>query len=244
MFRKKWADATAKEQSEAIKNIATAIGIAVGGGWILFQWNVLFPQTEADVLVASASIRADVSGTLSISVGDDGASGTSFTDFCQDDQSATNTLSAWVSGNFRLTSASKLPLNSYFREVLVLTADSSEKVVAIEGDTTPEAIELVELSRLGTVSPKAIVGGLSENRVEQGQSIQSSFVFRINLPFSCTETEKLVVFQANFDIVPVDPRSGEENTDDAVRKVVISACQIQPYGYGACNIDRISAYGQ
>ena len=44
--------------SEDVKNWVSALSIVVGGLWVLYQWNTLFPKTAAEVAVSAASATA------------------------------------------------------------------------------------------------------------------------------------------------------------------------------------------
>ncbi len=58
-----------KARSETISNLVSDGAIVVGGIWVLYQWDTMFPKTSADVQTAAASVRTDVSGTFAVRLG-------------------------------------------------------------------------------------------------------------------------------------------------------------------------------
>jgi hypothetical protein len=241
-----WRSLSTKDKSEVVKNLISAAGIVVGGIWVLFQWNTIFPKTQAEVISAASDLRADVSGQLHVSFGDGGATSVRYgeeVDPCISNPKHVKVLDSVVSGSAKLDSATQRPLKAYFEGITVKAADNYIVRVGKAEDSSPSVSE-IEFIQVGRAGLGVMLGGLSENRIEKGQSIKSSFLFSMSIPFTCNASEKLVAFEARFKIVPVDVESGADLPDKAVPKVLITACQISSDGFGGCNIANIDAYGQ
>lgn len=241
-----WKDAAPKDKSEIVKNLVGALAIVVGGGWVLFQWGTFFPKTQSEIISAASDIRADVAGRLNVSIGDGGATTLQADEVgsaCEADPKSVRILDAMVSGNASLESRTSRPLKAYFEGITVSAADVYKLRRGSAIDDAP-LITPIDFVQIGKADAKILLGGLSENRIEKGQSIKSPFVFSLKIPFKCADQEKLVSFAATFRLVPIDVITDADLTGKEVTKVLISSCQISSNGYGGCNLENIEAFGQ
>ncbi|MBS7537210.1 hypothetical protein KHC28_26535 [Ancylobacter sonchi] len=243
-----------KDISEVVKNVISSIAVVVSGFWILYQWDTIFPKTQADVHLAAATVRTDVSGTLTVTIGMEGSE-ISFVDprasdeprgvqdYCTENSSQVLLYRTPISGQITLKSASAIPVRARIERIRILVAPISEERMAVEASPSPRMTPL-KMEEVGDLSDDQIfLGGLRENRVERGQEIKASFLFDAQVPVRCDQLERLMLFQTDIRLVAINPTTGLE-FGEAVPKVLVTACQLNPRGGPACNVEGIAGYGQ
>jgi len=236
-----------KDLSETIRNYVTIASVVIGGGWVLYQWDTLFPKTRADVSTAAAKIRTDVKATALVSL-DRGEGDHSPEDGEVPKACDTETRRFLVSGNLGVESASAIPIRATVASVEVLAGDTPTMGIV---PATADAITPLEMRPVATIPGEtAFLGGLSTNRVEQGQTIASSFIWTFEMQFPCTGPEgglgqeKLVVFRFNLDLEAINPASGATIDGADARKVALSVCQVTARAHANCNLEDLQAFGQ
>jgi hypothetical protein len=226
-----------KDQSETIRNVAGAIAIIVGGGWVLYKWNTMFPKTEAEVLTASASVRTDVTGDMSVHLGGLASDGYIIDDQTSQAQESCAALPAGspgfvpvpVSARINISSASQIPVRIQIREMeLVWTTLEQRHVVT---GAPREPFEPLHLQSASTeLADGDFVGALSWSRVEMGGSVSLAIAKTFNLPLTCVPDDNdwvppgWISISVSSDIIGVDPRSGTDIEGAHVKKVFTAAC--------------------
>lgn len=243
----RWNDANAKERSEIVKNFVSAAAVIVGGFWVLYQWDTLFPKTSAEVTRAAAGVRSALSGALEISMGREGEP-TSFDDVCSKGSEAAH-LQMPLVGRLVLESASGAPVLVRLGDLEVSRYQLGWNTVeagAPEGPATPVA----PITIRAPLPADSVLGGLHWSRIEQGQSIALSFALRVNLPFPCWlsvadhGTHPIFAIGVGTQVQAIDPRNGAPIEDSTVRKVFLRSCQVSPNGETNCNLEQLVGAGQ
>ncbi len=230
---------SAKEISETVKNYFTIAATIVGGIWVYYQWGVIFPKTQADVLTAAATVRTDVSGEMKFQMGIDrsvetvlaaDSSDGDLSTYCTAHPDATFRLTTPMFGTITINSASKVPVMSRVARLRLLRAPSASPAISIAdshaASAKPMAVEdLVELDDDGLFA-----GGLRENRIEAGQSVSVSFMFDADIPINCKQLNVILLVQADLDLNAIDPASGK-TVGAGARKVLVYGCK-SGFGHG------------
>lgn len=244
-----------RERSEIIKNLVSAGAVIVGGLWVLYQWDTLFPKTSADVRSAAASVRTDVSGsfTVHMGLGDDGspiafrAPGASpeqgVTDYCSAAPGTTLIQSSPVFAQLVLRSASAIPVRVRVDRIDVSTTPigAASMVPASQPKGSASAAAIMPVATID--DDRMFFGGLRENRVEKGQEVQVAMMFTSETPVRCEELERLMLFRAQVSLTAIDPTK-DRPVGDAVPKVFVTTCQLNPRTAPVCNVKDVNALGQ
>jgi hypothetical protein len=235
-----------KETTESIGSIVQTGAIIVGGVWVLYQWNTIFPKTRADVMTAAAAIRTDIGGGLQVSVGGEAETDADFDQaaLCEANPSTIVSRRSIVSGQVTAKSASDIPIRVSFDRLEAFSAPGLSDRVSV-GAPEGAGLQGYPLEPAGDIGGGDIIlGGLKENRIEKGEEVQVSFLTNFQLPFGCKDRERIVVWKFTVGLQAIDPRTGEPIEGSNASKIFISGCQISPSTYANCNIDQIEAYGQ
>jgi hypothetical protein len=245
-----------KELSEVIKNLVSTAAIIVGGLWVLYQWDTLFPKTRADVQAAAASVRTDVSGSFKVQLEmDEGGSGapfllppgtgeeTSLSDYCLSHPKEVLTHVAPVFGQLVLKSASGIPVRARVDNIQVMTAPISAASIGLTSPPRSGAspVHITLVAKLA--DERIFFGGLRENRVEKGQEVQVAVMFDATIPVQCEHLERLVLFRAEVSLTAMDPAK-DKPVGPPVPKIFVTACQLTPRTAPTCNINSVEARGQ
>ena len=242
-----------KARSEVIKNLVSAAAVVVGGLWVLYQWDTLFPKTSADVRSAASSVRTDVSGTFTVRMGMDdestpfhsppGIEAQGVVDFCTQAPDSTLVQTSPVFGQLMLRSASSIPVRARIDRVDVSTAAIPAPSLATSSNAKGSA-GAAAIVPVATIDDERIFfGGLRENRVEKGQEVLVAMMFLTEIPVRCSELERLVLFRTQVSLTAIDPTK-DRPVGDTVPKVFIAACQLNPRTAPACNVKEVNALGQ
>lgn len=247
---------SAKDWSEIAKNVASTVGLVVGGLWVLFQWDTMFPKTRADVQTAAASVRTDVSGVFTVKMGmDDGGDGPKFTapgsaeeqvglaDYCADNPRAVLLQKTPVFAQLKLKSASAIPVRARVDRVRISTAPISDAAIRPAVSARGAAAAVVATPVAVLDDDRMFFGGMRENRVEKDQEVQVAVMFDAQIPLKCVELQRLALFQVEVALTGVDP-SRDRPIGKPVPKIFVTACQLSPYAAPQCNIQDVQAYGQ
>ncbi|BEP96290.1 hypothetical protein GmRootA79_46740 [Acidovorax sp. A79] len=245
-----------KERSEVIKNLVSTAAIIVGGLWVLYQWDTLFPKTRADVQAAAASVRTDVSGSFKVELQmDDGGSGapflpppgvseeTSLSDYCLAHPKEVLAHVAPVFGQLVLKSASGIPVRARVDNIQVFTAPISMTNIRPTSTSRFGATSVPTTMVAKLTDENIFFGGLRENRVERGQEVQVAVLFDASIPVQCEHLERLVLFKAEVSLTAMDP-ARDKPVGSPVSKIFVTACQLNPRSAPTCNINSIEARGQ
>ena len=245
-----------KERSEILKNLVSTAAVVVGGLWVLYQWDTVFPKTRADVQAAAASVRTDVSGgfTVQLDMNDEGspapfreqassAEQGDISTYCAAHPTATLIQSTPVFGQISLKSASGIPVRARVENLQVSTAPISVAGI-VPGDARSGGAQAVRITRAAILDDERMFfGGLRENRVEKGQEVQVAVMFNARLPVECAHLERLVLFQAQVALPAIDPAK-DKPIGQAVPKIFVTTCQLNPRTAAACNVKGVEARGQ
>lgn len=178
--------------SEDAKNWTTVASIIIGGFWVLFQWNTLFPKTDAEVELGAAEVRARTTGVVNIELvaTPDGvepttSEGTSFTDACDQSQQDHVSLLTPARMSLQLSSSAPIPVRVEATHFLLAEVLLQEPTISMSNGSpifVPDSLGEVQSLPL---TENAFVGGLRWTNVEpQGQGILA-VLGSVNLPFSC-----------------------------------------------------------
>jgi len=246
-----------KELSETVQNFVSTAAIIVGGIWVLYQWDTMFPKTRSDVQSAAATVRTDVSGTFSVQLGLDTQDGgqipfhlsggssedSDITAYCLSHPSATITQVTPVYSKLKLQSASAIPVRARIEGIGVSTAPV-EAAYYTPSSTAGAIVSDIPITPLASFTDdNMFFGGLRENRVETGQSVEIAMMFNAQIPFSCAQLERLIIFQADVSLTAIDPVK-DRNIGPSVAKKFVSTCQLDPRTGAHCNVTEIGAFGQ
>ncbi|PSJ38865.1 hypothetical protein [Allosphingosinicella deserti] len=245
-----------KERSEIIKNLVSTAAVVVGGLWVLYQWDTVFPKTRADVQAAAASVRTDVSGAFNVQLdmNDDGSPPPFREDaaaadpgdlqaYCMSHPGAVLVQSTPVFGQLMLKSASGIPVRAEVEQVAVSTAPISSPVIHPPAGQTPSIAPMTITDVATLTDDRMFIGGLRANRVEKGQEVQVAVMFDVKVPVQCAHLERLVLFKAQVALTAIDPAK-DRPIGPPVPKIFVTTCQLNPRTAPACNISGIEARGQ
>ena len=228
--------------SEDVKNWVSALSIVVGGLWVLYQWNTLFPKTEAEVAVSAASLRTRTGGDVTVTLipppeGDYPATpdGRYFHEVCGDGGAASVRVRLPVRVALTLTSSAPIPIRVEVTEFLL--AEVVDPPAALVAGPAPafvaDALGPVEAVAL---SDAAFVGGLRWTHVEPGGSSAVAVLGSVNLPFSCsfggssaTPAEFAFGLKTELRAVGRDGSLGE-----AAERYFYRLCRVNPDGGSSC----------
>lgn len=249
-----------KDLTEIIKNLASVLALIAAGAWTVIQWDTIFPKTIADVQKAAASVRTDVAGSLTIQVGipelvsedlqtTPEAAQTkppeSADEFCAANMNGAIVKSSPVTGQIVIKSASGIPVLAKVENVQFELSGIPHQGQIGSAQPTEGAIRVIAPSSRQSIDDGRIFfGGLRENRIETGQEVKIAFLFDADIPIPCNQSlGALVIFRTSVLLKAIDPVSSEVVANE-VRKVFISACQVDVRTGAHCNIDTFEAYGQ
>jgi hypothetical protein len=245
-----------KERSEIAKNLVSTAAVLVGGLWVLYQWDTVFPKTRADVQAAAASVRTDVSGifTAQLGMGDTGEpppfripgsaeEQSSAQDYCAANPQAVLLQTTPVFGQLSMKSASAIPVRARVERVRVSTAPISGSGIApaAGGKSGASAVAIAPVATLD--DERLFFGGLRENRVEKGQEVQVALMFDARIPVRCAQLERLLLLQIDVALTAIDPAS-DRPIGNPVPKVFVTSCQLNPRTPPSCNVKGVEATGQ
>jgi hypothetical protein len=244
-----------KERSEILKNLVSTAAILVGGLWVLYQWDTLFPKTKADVQAAAASVRTDVSGTFAMQLDMGGGEPAPFIGpagdveqddihaYCEAHPKAVLIQSSPAFGQLTLKSASAIPVRARIEKIEVATAPISASGITPSAGGKAGAAP-VPITQVATLDDdRLFFGGLRENRVEKDQEVQVAMMFDARIPVACAHLERLVLFRAQVALTAIDPAS-DRPIGAPVPKIFVATCQLDPRTAPACNIAGVEARGQ
>lgn len=245
-----------KDVSEIAKNLVSTAAVIVGGVWVLYQWDTLFPKTRAEVQAAAATVRTDVSGTFGIQLdlnedgssipfkpGSSAAEDVGLQEYCMANPAAVLMQAAPVFGQLVLKSASSIPVGANIENIQLATAPIGTPMIVPRSNQSP-GITPVVITNVATVSDNSIFfGGLRENRIEKGQEVQVAFMFNAEIPVQCSQLERIVLFRAQVALTAIDP-ARDRPVGPPVPKIFVTACQLNPRTGPDCNIKGITARGQ
>ncbi|MDJ0629329.1 MAG: hypothetical protein QNJ44_13805 [Rhodobacter sp.] len=182
----------ARLTSEDVKNWVTSISIIVGGFWVLFQWNVLFPKTAADIEITAADLRTRTSGVLHVAlypalggVSPSTADGREFYELCAEAGTDSVTLRFPIRMALNLESNAPIPIRVVGQDFLVSEIKEMSATLSDEEGLpafTPDAFGPVRMTKL---EESAFVGGLNWTHVEPDGKATISLMGTVSLPFSC-----------------------------------------------------------
>ncbi len=239
-----------KNNSEGIKNVVTTIAIIVAGAWTYFNWDTLLPKSNAEILSSAATIRTDVKGSLNVQIGN-GAGGIfhdpdrdqKLSEVCANDQSTTNKLVIPLSARLELQNTSSLPVRTTISNFRIQSSNVPGEAIVFSAseDYVFEPYEFEEVGRID--GPESFIAGLQSNRIEAGQEISSSILLKTEIPFGCSETEKILQITSEVDLVGVDPVTDQDLANSSARKVFASFCQVTLGQWMNCNLVNLEAFG-
>jgi len=182
----------AKLTSEDAKNWVTSISIIVGGFWVLFQWNVLFPKTAADIEITAAELRTRTSGDLHVAlypalggVAPSTADGRDSYELCSDEGTDSVTLQFPIRMGLILESNAPIPIRVVAQDFLISEIKEMSATLSDEAAPpafTPDAFGPVRTTKL---EESAFVGGLNWTHVEPDGKATLALMGTVSLPFSC-----------------------------------------------------------
>lgn len=228
--------------SEDVKNWVTAASIVVGGLWVLYQWNTLFPKTEAEVAVGAATLRTRTGGDVAVTLipPPEGeypvtADGRYFHEVCVEGAAEAVRVKLPVRVALTLTSSAPIPVRVEVTEFLL--AEVLDPPAALVAGPAPafvaDSLGPVEAVAL---SDAAFVGGLGWTHVEPGGSSAVAVLGSVNLPFSCafggsssTPGEFAFGLKAELRAVGRDGSLGE-----AAERYFYRLCRVNPDGGSSC----------
>ena len=230
--------------SEDVKNWVTAVSIVVGGLWVLYEWNTLFPKTESEVTISTATLRTRAHGDLAVTFValPDGelpmtSDGKFFYEACPETEAKSLPVRLPVRAFLNLTSSAPIPVRVEVVDFLV--ADVVAQTPKIEdGNEAPifiaDALSDVKTTPLAS---EAFVGGLRWTHVEpQGRSALA-VLGTVSLPFSCgfggsswTPAEFAIGLTATVQTVGAEGQLGE-----AIKRHFFQVCRVLVDGSGTCS---------
>ena len=249
-----------KDISEVIKNLASVLALIAAGVWTVVQWDTIFPKTSADVQKAAASVRTDVNGSLTVKMGIGENEGSEFVggpevpegqqvgspaEFCEANPGGTVLKTQPVTGQIAIKSASGIPVSARVENIQIDLKKIAEQRLTTFVKPVDAAVRVVAPSSRSIIDDDGIFfGALRENRIESGQEVKIAFLFDADIPIPCDQRiGALAVFRSSIVLQAINPVSNQRVADQ-VRKVFISACQIEVRTGAHCNIETLEAYGQ
>ncbi len=236
-----------KDLTEALRNLAAAAGILVGGGWVLYEWTTLFPKTEAEVSGAAAMMRADVRGSLSLTLGNGSVprmeDGRDFAAFCADEPREVAVMELPMLGALSMTNEAAIPMRVDVDQLQVTSFRPRGASLHAGRPALDDAFAFVPGVKLFRDIPLAsIVGGLFSSRVEKGQTASAMLVLRPKLQFDCRYLAEIAAHPPLFAIgvlvyvTGIDSRSGADIAESRVWKSFTQVCRVSAQGSADCTV--------
>ena len=230
--------ASLKEISETLRNLTMAGAVIVSGVWVYYQWDTLFPKTQAEVSAAAATVVADVSGRLDVSLAAPPAD-LSLSSACSASSDNLAHLQIPLLARISIESAAAVPVL-----IRPMTLDISRyrpgavTVAAGLPDATHAAI-----GRDGTwanITHESVLGGPTRV-LDVGQSAQIDILVRGNFAVDCTDPEpSLYAVTLAFSAEPFDRVTATGQKDQWTGHAFTDLCRIAPDGRSDCEITGLS----
>ncbi len=231
--------------SEDIKNWVATASILVGGIWVLYQWNTIFPKTKSEVTISAAALRARTLGDISVTLvpTPDGtapttAQGEDFSQACQKEQATRMLIQIPARIVLRFTSNAPIPVRVEVTDLLLMEMAARVPAVMTAGKPPIFIADTLGPVQSAPLPEGAFLGGLRWTHVEPQGSSVLAIVGALNLPFSCgaggsswTAAEFAIGLKANVRAIDISGTLGE-----IVDRYFYQVCRVNADGGSTCAI--------
>ena len=178
--------------SEDAKNWVTTAAIIIGGIWTWYEWDTLFPKTESEITISTASLRARTSGNMSVEfiplpdgVEPTTETGQTFYERCENSEIENVSIQMPVRIGLNLSSNAPIPVRVEVTDFLIAPVFLSEPEISLE-----EVEYTFTANSFGDVietplTKDAFLGGLTWTHVEPNGSGTLAILGEVAIPFSC-----------------------------------------------------------
>ncbi len=232
--------------SGTVKNWVTTASIIIGGGWVLYEWNTLFPKTDAEVTISTADLRARTIGQLSVNFSQlpsgeapTTASGDYFSDTCAAGDVSSVQLGFPAKILLELKSNAPIPVRVEITDFLLAEILPGVPHVASESAPAIFAENALGAVQSHPLSQDAFISGLNWTNVEPEGQGNLAVLGTAYLSFSCAYGGSSLT-PAEYAIglkVVIQPVARDGTPGEPIDRYFYQVCRLNADGGSSCKFE-------